>query len=401
MNYKSLIYIKKYFKHFLVLILTLPLLTSCENNPNNIGITFITSDTTSTRLLDSQLDTMQISYNNYKQFINTSTASSFMIGNYNGYISKSLLKFSSIGPEFDSAKVISAVLTMRYNDYFFKNEMGLTSFNIYRINTNLNFSTITFDSVNSSSFGTASMGSYSGSPVDTAAISITLNNQFVKDWLEYAADSNYAVKNYGFILSPDIASSAIKGFYSFNNSTELIPAIKIIISKNGALDTLNLVTSTYVTLSDAPSTIIPSDRFILQNGIAFRNILRFDLSKLPANVIINNATIEFTLDNTSSYITGSTDKSIFLAAVIDSINKTDSLSTQVFPLDSVTYSTLVSSSGINSVFQRWNSGVLPNLGFTMKNFSEIQNLDNFVFYPPTAADISKRPRLKIIYTIRN
>ncbi|MEO8666447.1 MAG: hypothetical protein ABI462_13230 [Ignavibacteria bacterium] len=391
--------IKKIFLNFLLLVITSALLISCEDNPNNLGITFITSDTTSTRYLDSQVDSMQITYNNYKKFINTSTATSIMVGNYNGYTSKALMEFSSIGPEFDSAKIVSAVLTMRYNDYFFKDEKGLTSFNIFRVNNDLNFSTITFDSVNSSNIGTVSMGNFSGTPVDTSKISVALNNQFVKDWLEYAADSTYPVKNFGFMIAPDMSSSTIKGFYSFNNSTDFIPKIDIIIIKNGEFDTLNLVTSTYVTLSDAPTSVIPADRFMLQNGIAFRNILRFDLTKLPPNVIINNATIEFTLDNAGSYITSTTDKSIYLGMVLDSIAKRDSLATRVFPLDSIRYS--ASSTSINSLVQRWNSGVLPNFGISMQNFSEIENLDNFVFYTPTAADITKRPRLKITYTLRN
>ena len=123
--------------------------------------------------------------------------------------------------------------------------------------------------------------------------------------------------------------------------------------------------------------------------------MNFDLSKLPPNVIINNATLEFTLDNSLSYITDETDKSIVIGMVVDSVTKTDSIFTPAFLSDTIVYSI-----SLNSVFQRWNSGIMPNLGITLKNASEVQNLDNFAIYSSAYSDPTKRPRLKITYTPR-
>ncbi len=140
-------------------------------------------------------------------------------------------------------------------------------------------------------------------------MNINLNTQEVESWLEYAADTTYFDKNYGMILFPDFSSSTIKGFYSSENPSDLVPYVTVIYTKNNVKDTLILNISESVSLSDAPSSIIPaSETFILQNGIAFGNILNFDLTKLPDNVIVNNATLQFTLDNASSFISPSTDK---------------------------------------------------------------------------------------------
>lgn len=400
MIYKTLSLIKLYSLKIFLLIFTASIIISCENNPNEVGSTFISSDDTlSTRVLDSQLDSMAITNNNYKYYINTSNSPSILVGNYQSYTSKSLLKFSSIDSELDSAVIVNAKLTLRYNDYFFQNETGLTSFNIYQMNTNLNYSTVTFDSVSSSDYGNISQGNYSGTPADTQQINITLNNQLAKDWLEYAADTGYSVKNYGIILLPNTGSNTIKGFYSFNNATDLIPFVTIIFTKNGTLDTAVLNISEYATLSDAPPTIIPPDRFVLQSGVAYRNVLNLDLAKLPPNVIINNVTLTFTLDNSSSFISPTTDKRVVIGAVIDSVTKDDSLFVDAFQLDSMNYS--LSSTSLNAIFQRWNSGVLTNYGLSMKNYYETQNLDYFVFYSPTASEISYRPRIKITYTPRD
>lgn len=373
---------------------------SCEDNPNDLGFSFIPSgDTTLTRFLDSEADTMNITSSNYKQFINTFGSQNLLVGNYQGYTSKSLLKFTSINNDLDSATVISAILTLTYNNYFFKDEMGLTSFNIYQVNNNFNYKSVTYDSITSSSIGNISMGSYSGIPRDTQTINITLNNQFVKNWLEYAADTAYSVKNYGMILQPDMSSNTIKGFCSFNNLENLVPYVNIIYSKNNVTDTIKINISDYVSLSDAPSSIIPGEKFILQNGVAYRDMMRFDLTKLPSNVIINNVNLILYLDKANSFISGTTDKRLVARMLLDSVTKTDTITTEIFALDSSTYS--ISSGVFNGVFQRWNSGVLPNLGITLKNYYEIQNLDNFIFFSPSATDVTKRPRLKITYTPRN
>jgi len=394
---KSLIkYLSKFFPavYTLILIITFQ---SCEEDPNDLGIGFIpTVDTTGVRFLDSQTDTMAITSNNYKQFLNDFGAQNILVGNYQNYESKALLRFKGINVNYDSSNVISASLSLRYSNYYFKDKSGSTVFDMYRLNTNFNYRTITYDSVSSSSYGNTSVGSFSGVVPDSSTISFLMDNQTIKDWLEYAADTNYAIKNYGLMMLPSMSSSTIRGFYLFNDNIAYIPTITVILSKNGDIDTITLNSSESVSISNAPTSIIPNERFLLQNGIAYRNILNFDLSKLPANVIINNATLLFTIDNSNSFVSSTTDKRILIGTVVDSVAKKDSIFFEASLLDTIIYSV-----SLNSMFQRWNSGNLPNLGVTMKNYSEIENLDNFAIYSPAAADINKRPRLKITYTKRN
>lgn len=337
---------------------------------------------------------MTITSQNYKKFATDYVTSAFLVGRYQNYESKTLLKFTNIGTDFDSSTVISATLKLKTSGYYFKDEMGTTDFDIYQALENFNYTTVTFDSINSSNIGNISLGNYSGVVNDSQTIDISLNNQIVKDWFEYAADTNYAVKNYGVLLQPRISSTTVKGFYSSSTNTiDLVPSLTVIYSKNNEVDTLLLDFSEFASMSDAPSSVIPQEHFLLQNGVAYRDILNFDLSKLPPNVIINNATLEFTLDNSLSFISVTTPTTIIIGMVIDSSAKTDSLFTQAFLEDSIKYSV-----SINSIVQRWNSGELPNFGITLKNIFEIQNLDNFAIYSPAYTDPNKRPRLKITYT---
>ncbi|HMQ67526.1 MAG TPA: hypothetical protein PKA90_00465 [Ignavibacteria bacterium] len=391
--------IKKYSFGIIFLLILSNVFISCEDDPTSVGITFIDpDDTTTTRVLDSQIDTMEITADNYSYYINTYTSGSFMIGNYQNYTSKSMLKFVEVSPDYDSSKIISAVLTLRYNGYYFQQDKGLTSFDIYKMTSDFNYPDVNYDSVTSSDYGNVSQGSYLGTPSDTQQINIPLNNSLAGEWLEYAADTSYQFKNYGLMLLPNASSNTIKGFYSFVNTTELIPFVTIILTKNGVQDTVTLNISEQVSLTNAPLSVVPADRFALQTGIAFRNVLNFDLSKLPPNVIINNVHFTFTLDSKNSFISPDVDRRITIGAVIDSTTNTDSLFIAVSPIDSVNY--IASSTNLNGIFQRWNTGSLPNLGLSMRTITESTNLDYFVFYSPTYSDASLVPRIRITYTPR-
>lgn len=373
------------------------LLSGCENDPKDLGLNYIPSiDTTGVKYLDSQADTMNIRETGYRKNINTYLSENLLIGNYNNYQSKSLLRFYNITKDYDSSKVISAILKLRYGNYYFKDKSGNTSFNIYKVLRKLNYASITIDSVSSSDFGTVSQGNFNGTVPDSSYISIPMDNNLIKSWLEYAADTSLSEKNYGLALVPNASSTTIKGFYLINNNVDYIPSIEVILTKNGNTDTITLNTSDGLYLTDAPVSVIPTDRIFLQNGIAFRNRLNFDLSKLPSNVIINNATLLFTLDNSSSFISANTDKRIIIGMMTDTVNNKDTIFAEAFLRDTITYSV-----SLNAVFQRWNSGIMLNLGLSMKNYFELQNLDNFAIYNQFADDVSKRPRIKITYTLRN
>lgn len=370
---------------------------SCENNPNDLGLSFIPSDdTTSVRFLDSETDSMTITYDNYRQYINTYLSDLLLVGNYQSYQSSFLLKFYQITQDYDSSEVLSASLKLRYSGYYFKDENGQTDFNIYNVVSDLNYSTITYDSVSSSDFGSKSVGNFSGVVPDSTYLELTIDNNIVRDWLNYSADTSYAVKNNGIAFLPNMSSSTIKGFYLINNNVEYIPTLTVIVSKNGDIDTLKLNTSVGLFLSNAPPSVIPPERFLIQNGIGYKNILKFDLTKLPSNVIINNANLQFTLDNSESFISSGTDKRMVIGMVTDSTTKDDSLFFDCYIQDSVLYNV-----NLNSVFQRWSSGVMPNLGITIRNADQKENLDNFAIFSPLYSDPNKRPHLKITYTLRN
>jgi len=142
-----------------------------------------------------------------------------LIGKYQSYESRSVLKFNSLPTTYDSAFVISAQLKLTYNDYYFRDSLGITSFNIYSLTDTTTLSALTYDVLTPALIGSNMIGVYSGTPVDSVKISIPIDTFTVRTWLKAAANSSSTYKNNGIVFIPNASSSTIKSFFhrEFNN----------------------------------------------------------------------------------------------------------------------------------------------------------------------------------------
>jgi hypothetical protein len=378
-----------------LLVITFPLFYGCENNISDEGLSYISSDTIGTFLLDSQIDTMNVVSNNFIKYINTISSTNMLVGKYSNYESKSLLRFTGLPSVYDTTTVVSAKLNIRYNNTFYQDSLGITSFNIYSVNKYYDFTTLTYD-LFYNEIGTNVVGTYSGTPLDTSLITIPLDNQTVGDWLKYAHDTNYANKNHGIILLPNLSSTTIKALYS--SVSGFYPTITaVVLEPSGKYDTLTFSTSEFVSLNYVPQINTIPGRIIIQNGIAIKDILKFDISKLPGKVIINQATIEMKIDWANTFFTKGNDTRLTLNMLTD---------TSTLANDGITYYSLQTDTNtfvlyIRESVQKWNNGTYPNLGVLLKNIYDYSNLDRYVFYGLDYPDASKRPRIKIRYSLRN
>lgn len=374
------------------------LFLGCEQEPNDLGLNFLPgNDTLGTKVLNSETDTIEITSSSFLQYINTYSSYFSLVGKYQNYESKFLLKFKDITSNYDSCSVLSATLNLTYNNYYFQDSTGITSFDIYPLTDTITFSSITYDKFNNSYIGTDLLGSYTGTLTDTTTINIPFDTSIVRKWLWKAANSNYNYENYGMIINPNSSSTAIKGFYSSLILTDsLRPRIKAIVQKGTKIDTIVLNSSESVTLSNVINITIPQDRFILNTGISYRSILKFDLTKLPEKVTINDAYLEFKLDNTNSYIKNTADSRIAFSRITDTVGsvQTDGILFFTSKKDSVTYTIRM-----QYIFQKWNIGA-PNYGVLLNYVYDYQGIDKYAFYSQSIMDATKRPLLIIRYTPR-
>lgn len=394
------------FSVLLVVILSL-LTESCADDPSSLGLKFLPpGETTGVKIFDSFTDTMVITPTNIKKRVNTSSSGNFLVGTSGSYISKALLKFNNLSTSYDSAVVNSATLTMKYRNYYFPNtsadSLGQTGFDIFKVQQDLNLTTITLDSVNSSSFGTTSQGNYTGFlTADSQEINISLNTDMVKDWLYSAANASWPNKNYGVAFIPNAGSTALKAFYSTQTISGLKPLLQIIVTKNNRTDTLYTEDAQSVSLVDG--TPVPgSESFSIQSGIGYIEVLKFDMSHIPNTATINDAQLFLTLDTAHSIFSSQTLYSIYSAYISDTAS---GIVTSGRPYESSIsgsqYITRLAEYryGQASPFQIWLDGQ-ANYGIELYTKSFSSNLDLFSFFNVNASDPSKRPRVIIKYTPR-
>ncbi|MCC6865931.1 MAG: DNRLRE domain-containing protein [Ignavibacteria bacterium] len=388
-------------------IVTLSIYTiGCADDPSELGLNFIPpGETTGVKIFDSFIDTMPITSQNKLFYVNTSGSHNLLVGKKGSIESKGLIKFDDIGDSYDSATVVSAKLFLYYRNYYFPNttsdSLGQIGFDVYRIQEKYDFNNITYDSVTSNAFGTVSQGSYTGTPTaDSQEVELSLNTSLVKDWLEYAADTSYSVKNYGIVLSPNGSSVCIKGFTSNNSpTTDLEPKLEVIYTKNGTTDTFSITTNSTISLSrgDLP---VQSETFTLQAGISYVQPMKFDLSHIPSTATINDVQLFLALDSLNCIFSNQSNFTIYGQFINDSAGlKTDLFAFNGSPAGSGMYMMRLVAAGAPSPFARWLSGE-TNYGLLLFAGNQTINLDRYVFYNETASDHSKRPHVIIKYTPR-
>jgi hypothetical protein len=389
-----------YFVLATLFIVTVSFLTQgCADEPTSLGLQFVPPDeTTGVKTFDSYIDSMTINISSVRRYVNTYNSSDLLVGQSGSYNSKGLIKFTSIGSNYDSAVVNSAVLKIKYRNYYYPNassdSLGQVSFDIFNVLQRINYSTVTYDSISSTSFGTISQGSYTGVPAaDSQEVNIDMNSTLVKDWFEYAADTNYQVKNNGLVLLPNAASNVIKGFYSGREpSSNLKPTLHVILTKSGITDTLVFEESETVYLATGDLPVIPGT-FFIQGGINFLEIFKFFTNKIPSTAVINDAQFSIYLDPANSNISPQTIRRISGSYISDS--------------SSLSFEDERSALEVNGeytiriiyAFQKWTQGG-SNFGLLVFPTNRILNIDRFAFFDMNASDPNKRPRLIIRYTPR-
>ncbi|RPI16465.1 MAG: DNRLRE domain-containing protein [Ignavibacteriae bacterium] len=388
-----------YFVFTTLFIVLLSLFTQgCADEPTSLGIQFVPpSETTGVKVFDSYVDSIDVTYSSVKRFINTSNSFDLIVGQSGTYNSKGLIKFNGISSDYDSATVTSAVLKLRYRNYYypvtFEDSLGQIGFDVYTVSQNISYSAVTLDSINTNSFGNIPQGTYTGSPTaDSQEINIDLSTSLVKDWLEYAADTNYSAKNYGIVLSPNSSSNVLKGFYSGKVETDLKPSLQIIVTKNNDTDTLVLNTTETVFLANGDIPIVPGV-FFLQGGINYIELFKFVTNAVPSTATINDAQLILTIDQDNSLISPQTQRKVIGLSAIDSGALNTEGEFSALELNGKYSMRMIYP------FQKWIQGG-ANYGLLVVPSNRFLNLDLFAFHNIDSPDPNKRPRIIIRYSPR-
>lgn len=296
------------------------------------------------------------------------------------------------------ARIDTVELRLTIN-YQFKPSTFPRILNIVEIQKSWSQSSFTFDSLPSLTLGSKSLGTFSDSMKFSTVAIARMDTIEIRKWANSYIDST-APDFYGFAIQPPTGvTNGVIGFSTFENYTSYAPKLFIRFTKNGKRDSLEFSTGedTYAAKYTGP-TVFPS--FMVRGGFGIRSKLNFDLSFLIDKPIVNNATMELTLDSAASAFGGfSPDTLTALLGMSNTIADRSDSTIYVYGIKKTVNAgePQIYTFRLTEIADRWVRQVNPNYGLTLRWAAEYGTVEKAVFYSRTFTDISKRPKLKLTY----
>lgn len=377
------------FSSLLLLILFIPVIDGCSDNPNATGIALIPKGDA----IAIAADTIKASVTATDTAHVQGTSTTLLLGTFGPLEARTFLEYDGIPSDKPLATIDSAILTLHI-DYRFGDTTAGFGFTVHQLLLAWNSSTLLWSnlvSVPDSLYKhTNDTTFYSAVQAQDTILTVHIE-PVVRSWFQAENSAPF-----GIILIPSPAQNLVLGFANYVNVDDFRPTLTIGYHDSTAGDstTLTLTPSQLLFLANSVRPV-PTDTLYVQSGIAYRGRVKFDLSSLPKNVSITSATMNLFLNSSSSLRNTYTVNSITAQPALDSTSAPalSTLSTAGTPdaNDSSKF-----DFDIKSFVQQWIA-TSPNYGMILRAYNEYISLDGFVFYGANA-DAAHRPRLTIKYT---
>ncbi len=390
----------KYILLFFLSATAVLFLSSCNNNPTAVGLNLLQKDYINLKQLDSYNDSLKQASSYYSYSVPLGSANSMMIGKNGNAQAAALVNFygsvaDTMGQDIASgaASVIySEIVLVKTNVYGDSN--AALDFSAHNVLNTWDPTTIDGGNVSSLSFDQSDISS--NKSISDSSVSFQISNSVTSQWLEHIADTTTASNN-GIYIIPSSSSQKIVSFQSLSSGTTGETQLVVVVQKpNVYSDTLYFYPLQYTTIVTGSLPTIPAGEIAVQGGMVVNSKLWFDVSALPKNSVINNATLTLTEDTSASIKSQTPINALTLFNFTDSTSAAyDSTNSIVLSLSGNTY-----SGNIASFVQSWvDKGT--NQGILIQLYDQIDALDMYALKGSNAADRSLRPRLIITYTTRN
>jgi hypothetical protein len=378
-----------------VFLFTALIMFSCSDAPTSIGLDLLNNDFI--KVINTNSDSLglnQYSYSFHKK-VSLASSSRLLIGKKDNLEASILMRFFINLSDtlkqniIDNQVNVSSAVMELIKDYEFGNETEPFDFTVHKINSDWG-SEFTADSLSNLSYDVEDVSL--AKEINDSVTSVTMSNQLIESWLMGAADTSLNT-NKGIYLKPDLGANKVLGYTAFNTSLINIPVIKVVIDKpNVYTDTLNFPAIFDVGVVDGEPPPVSPENLVIQSGYVFNSKLVFDISKIPDNVIINDAELVLTLDTAETATGSSYNSTIYAFYLLDSTN-TDSLTTL---FSSLTRSGNQFTGSLTTIVRLWES--LGNNGLLLVPAGQSDGLELFAIKGSNALNLFERPLLKLTYT---
>ncbi len=389
--------INKIFLSFISAI-TIILLISCNDSPTDLGAGYLNQDGVILSKFDTSVDSMPQFSRNFKNVFSLGGSDQLLIGKAENITAHALIKFIFAIPDSIKSELLARNLTVidswveLIKDYKFGDSAATFDYQVFKINSSWTSSKFTSDSLSVLSYDNTDL-SFNRTTENDTVYSFHIDTTLTSSWLQNYVDTTVA-SNYGILISPTSNTQKVLGFTAFNTSGVDDPRLRIVVQKAGEyIDTLigYVTTDISAVIGDLPN--VGTENLAIQSSLTSEVKLFFDLSVLPKNITINSAVLTLTVD-TSQTKTGSNFTNSLRVFLLDDSSKNELNTNYIYTLkrSAATY-----TGEITNILRVWNNNV-SNEGMLIKASSELRGIEIFAIKGSNAAEISKRPKLEIVYS---
>lgn len=396
-----------------MILLSVLFVNACKEAPNSFGEEFIpTGDkfnfqqSVSSALKDS-------TYFSEQYAENVSFSQEIVIGKYEDYKSSALVKFPITAPDSiktmlsaGTIKITSAWAKMNSTHYYGEKTADY-GFTVHKI-----LNKVSFIGVNSSTFPNITYDPADISSqieVKDTVTSFHLNTDVVTDWIKVQYDSINTPRNYGVLIKPTASTKKAIAYYGYENTVSKGIMIYFEFKKlsTGVFDTLSAYATLDTYYAEHP-TPAETDKYITIIGtVTYKNKIKFELPVLPANAVMNKATLELHLDSAKSVRGVPVDTTFYAQGTVVNIGFITSANSVQIDSTSLSYVSKQAAPNGNTYLgdlteftQRWineknNNGLI----FFLSN--EEYDASKLIFYGTNYPVAALRPKLIITYSLRN
>jgi hypothetical protein len=391
-------------------------LSSCNDQPSEVGLEFWLDTITLHSLSTSDTSLLLSETNEVRQF-GLFRLGGLLLGKTDNITAVTFVRFSNIPDTLGyvlESDIEECTLELTPQNYSFGDTVSNNmEFTVYRIN-NLWFNQTTWDSIVDPTkqpfYGPISYGTFSGvsKSTDTIALKVPISKSIASTFFELQSDSNKRITNYGLALVPNGNTNVIRRFstktLSSGDASNYVH-LRVVFRnqrKNNNLDTILIESGVDASMVKDNSTV-GNENLVVQGSLLRRAKLAFDFSMIPQNSFIHYAQLSFQRDEANSFGgTNGIDETVALSYYADSTVAVTSPNRSYVAQRTQGTQTYTFNSIISLVedWMRYSNGKGVVYLEPEGSRNKLLELDRLSFYTSSNVDTAKRPTLKIIYSTR-
>ncbi len=384
-------------KSIIVTLLFGLLLVGCSEDPASVGTKLIPG---SEKFSAHDTSIIAIRDTTFKFASTNGGGANVLVGNHSSVDATALLQFFTTIPDSLTTVHIDTVKLSLTVSYTWNMGTAPADFIIREVTTPWSAATVTIDSLASLNFSPTLPGSIANKDSTSIGKVVTalIDSSIVRKWINITVDTSKQ-RFFSIALKSGSINTGIWGFSQFGTSTP--PSLKILYSKNGWRDSIDLNSGSGTFLATKIPFLASGD-IETQGGISVRSKINFNFKPISDSIsraIVNNATMELTLDSAASRLGAGTPDSV-LALIGGSDARPDSVSPAYFaygyrkvasPTTDIVY-----TFSVTSMAQQWINNPSTYQGVVLRSLSDASSVDKLSFY--SSKDPTRAPRLFLTYT---